>query len=162
MTVLVKFERRIGIIWSSRSIDRSRHPPALRRIGEHVCAATAADAIRLKPLEDTNKIYCQTISSGLSTRRKTRREFLAGGALGSAFALKWLSGPVQQSRAAGFWRANELETICGPPNSAAIERPVRPHNTPGDGPRTLTLGAGFLALRVQVDVAAECGKRVRE
>ena len=61
-----------------------------------------------------------------------------------------------------FRLADELETICGPPNSAAIERPVRPHNPPGDGPRTLTLGAGLLALRVQVDVAAECGKRVRE
>jgi len=103
MTVLVKFERRIAISWSSRSIDlRSRHPRALRRIGEHVCAATAADAIRLKPLKDTNKIYCQIIRSGLSTRRKTRREFLAGGALGSAFALKSLSGPVQQSRAAAL------------------------------------------------------------
>jgi hypothetical protein len=43
MTVLVKSERRIAISWSSRSIDlRSRHPLALRRTGEHVCAATAA------------------------------------------------------------------------------------------------------------------------
>src|SRR5262250_3287202 len=102
MTVLVKFERRIAISWSSRSIDQSRDPRALRRIGEHVCVATAADAIRLKPLKDTNKIYCQTISSGLSTRRKTRREFLAHGALVSAFAVKSLSGPVQQSRAAAL------------------------------------------------------------
>jgi len=103
MTALVKFERRIAISWSSRSIDlRSRHPRALRRLGEHLCVVTAADAIRLKPLKDTNKIYCQTISSGLSTRRKTRREFLAGGALGSAFAMKSLSGPVQQSRAAAL------------------------------------------------------------
>src|SRR6516162_966724 len=43
MTVLAKFERRIAISWSCQSIDlRSRHPRALRRIGEHVCAATAA------------------------------------------------------------------------------------------------------------------------
>ena len=103
MMVLVRFERQITISWSIRSIDlRSRHPRALRRIGEHVCAATAADAIRLKPLKDTNKRYCQIIRSGLSTRRRTRREFLAGGALGSAFALKSLSGPVQQSRAAAL------------------------------------------------------------
>src|SRR6516165_5922260 len=103
MTVLVKFERRTAISLGSRSIDlRSRHPRALRRIGEHVCAATAADAIRLKRLKDTNNIYCQIIMSGLSTRRKTRREFLAAGALGSAFALKSLSGPVQQSRAAAL------------------------------------------------------------
>src|SRR5215472_13707354 len=101
MTVLVKFECRIAISWSSRSFDlRSRHPRTLRRIGEHVCAVTAADAIRLKPLKDTNKICCQIMRSGLSTRRKTRRAFLAGGALGSAFALKSVSGPVQQSRAA--------------------------------------------------------------
>jgi hypothetical protein len=103
MMVLVRFERRIAISWSSRSIDlRSRHQRALRRIGEHVCAVTAADAIRRKPLEDTNEIYCQITRSGLSTRRKTRREFLAGGALGSAFALKSLSGPVQQSWAAAL------------------------------------------------------------
>jgi hypothetical protein len=80
---------------------RSRHPRALRRIGEHVCAAPAADAIRLKPLKDTNKIYCQIIRLGLSTRRKTRRQFLAGGALGSAFALKSFRS-VQQSRAAAL------------------------------------------------------------
>src|SRR5262245_61827397 len=90
MTVLVN-ERRIAISWSSRFIDpRSRHPRALRRIGEHVSAATAADAIRLKPLKETNKIYCQIIRSGPSTRRQTRREFLAGRALGSAFALKFV------------------------------------------------------------------------
>ena len=103
MAVLVQCERRIAISWSSRSIDlRSRHPRALRRIGEHVCAATAADAIRLKALTATLKIKSQIMRSGLSTRRKTRREFLAGGALGSAFALKSLSGPVQQSRAAAL------------------------------------------------------------
>src|SRR5215813_14428765 len=100
MTVLVKFERRIAISWSSRSIGR--HPRALRGIGGTYAPLTAADAIRLKPLKDTNKIYCQIIRSGLSTRRKTPREFLAGGALGSAFALKSLSGPVQQSRAAAL------------------------------------------------------------
>src|SRR5215813_14450484 len=101
MTVLVKFERRIAISWSSRSIDRSRHPRALRRIGEHVCAATAADAIRLKPLKDTNKIYCQIIRSGLNSPEDAPG--VSGGcALGSAFALKSLSGPVQQSRAAAL------------------------------------------------------------
>ena len=47
--------------------------------------------------------------------------------------------------------ADELDIIPGRANSAAIE-----------GPRwTLMLGAGFLALRVQVDAAEESGKRVR-
>lgn len=73
MRILVKFERRIAISWSSRSIDlRSRHPRGLRRITDYLCAATAADAIRLKPLKDTKKIYCQIIRLGLST------EFLTG------------------------------------------------------------------------------------
>ena len=47
--------------------------------------------------------------------------------------------------------AEELDTIPGMANSAAIERPGA----------TLMLGAGVLALRVQVDVAQEFGKRVR-
>jgi len=47
--------------------------------------------------------------------------------------------------------ADELDIIPGRANSAAIE-----------GPRwTLMLGAGFLALRVQVDAAEEFGKRAR-
>src|SRR5262245_29417899 len=53
-------------------------------------AYTAADAIRFKPLKETNKIYWQIIRLGPSTRRQTRREFLAGRALGSAFALKFV------------------------------------------------------------------------
>ena len=71
-------------------------------IGEHVCAATSADSIQLKPLKDTHKIYTQIMRSGLSTRRNTRRELLAGPALGSAFVLKSLSGPVHQSKAAAL------------------------------------------------------------
>ena len=47
--------------------------------------------------------------------------------------------------------ADELDTIPGRANSAAIEPPGT----------TLMLDAGFLALRVQVDVAEEFGKRVR-
>ena len=69
-------------------------------------ASTYAPLLRLMPFgsshyKDTNKIYSQIISSGLSTRRKTR-ESLAGGAPGSASALKSLSGPVQQNRAAAL------------------------------------------------------------
>ena len=103
MTVLVKFEGRMAISWSNRSIDlRSRHPRCLAE-----WASTYAPLLRLMPFgsshyKDTNKIYSQIIRSGLSTRRKTRRESLAGGAPGSASALKSLSGPVQQSRAAAL------------------------------------------------------------
>lgn len=56
--------------------------------------------------------------------------------------------------------ADQLDTICGQANSAAIERPVRNNSTPRDG-HGLMLGTGFLALRAQVDVAEEFGNRVR-
>jgi len=52
---------------------------------------------------------------------------------------------------ANFRLADELDIIPGRANSAAIEGPGA----------TLMLGAGFLALRVQVDAAEEFGKRVR-
>ena len=51
---------------------------------------------------------------------------------------------------ANFRLADELDIIPGRANSA-IEGPGA----------TLMLGAGFLALRVQVDAAEEFGKRVR-
>jgi hypothetical protein len=52
------------------------------------------------------------------------------------------------------------DTIADVPNSAAIERPMR-HNGASRCQRGLMLGACFLALQVQVDVAEGSGKRVR-
>ena len=63
--------------------------------------ATAADAIRLKTLKDAHKIYCQIIRLGQHSPEDTPA-VSGGGVLGSAFALKSLSGPVQQSRAAAL------------------------------------------------------------
>jgi hypothetical protein len=51
-------------------------------------------------------------------------------------------------------------TISGQANSAAIERPARHNAFVAMAARGLMPGAGFLALRVPVDVAEEFGKRV--
>src|SRR5262249_3329419 len=50
------------------------------------------------------------------------------------------------------------DKITDVPNSAAIKRPMR-HNGSSRWQRGLMLGACFLALQVQVDVAEESGKQ---
>jgi hypothetical protein len=77
--------------------------------------------------------------------------------------LCWMTGKpsIELSRwGLDFRVADEVDTICGQANSAAIEEPMR-HNSSSRWPSGLMLGADFLALRAEVDVAEEFGKRVR-